>query len=99
MGLVNLDEAALSDRASVCPSLSPSVGDAFFFRPTRSDLCCVYGLVNLVETGLSERVCVCLVCLSLVCTSLGGPSVTLALSGLLAAVLPSVPNALAFMCD
>ena len=40
---------ACNDAKSVCPSVRPSVGpsvcNAFAFRPSRSDVCRVYGLV------------------------------------------------------
>ena len=34
-------------RWSVRPSVGPSVCSAFAFRPTRSDICRVYGLVSM----------------------------------------------------
>ena len=50
------DEAILYEGVSVGPSDGPSDGNQFFFRPTRSDICRVYGLVNRDEATPYEWV-------------------------------------------
>ena len=40
------DEATLEERVSVRRSVRDAFGHAFAFRPTRSDICRVYGLVS-----------------------------------------------------
>ena len=39
----------------VCPSVRRMVGNLLFFRPTRSDLCRVYGLVKLLFLKVNSR--------------------------------------------
>ena len=43
----------------VCPSVGRSVGNQLFLRPTRSDLCRVYGLVSKMLRSLSQLVFGC----------------------------------------